>query len=83
MRLIDVEQCPCNECNGCFFSHPDCCPSFERWANKTAYDVDKVVDELINAAYPYSLFDIDNCEIGETLLMLSLVEDIVGRGGIE
>lgn len=83
MRLIDVEQCPCDKCKRCNYAHPSYCCSFERWANKTAYDVDKVCDELESAEYTYSLFDIDNCEIEETLLKAEMVEDIVRRGGIE
>lgn len=47
----------------------------------TAYDVEIVVDELDQAIYPYSLFDIDGMEIIESLLKADAVETIIRRGG--
>lgn len=49
----------------------------------TAYDVDKVCEELDWAIYPYSLFDVDNCELTESLLKADMVESIVRRGGVD
>lgn len=49
----------------------------------TAYDVDKVVEELESAEYPYYLNDEDGYRIDESLLMSGMVEDIVRRGGVD
>ena len=46
MRLIDTKQCPCNKCNICYFKRPNLCPSFKRWINKAAYDVDEVINKI-------------------------------------
>lgn len=46
MRLIDADKCPCTKCD----SMDDCCQHtcgmLKEWLNTTAYDVDKVVEEL-------------------------------------
>lgn len=50
MRLIDADKCPCVLCEDirnahCTYEHRSC-EKFCHWLNNTAYDVDKVVEDL-------------------------------------
>lgn len=49
-RLIDAEQCPCNDCVPPLGDSKGCsifpCREFGEWYENTIYDVDKVVEEL-------------------------------------
>lgn len=49
----------------------------------TAYDVDKVCEELDSAEYPFYLYDVDGCDVDESLLKADMVESIVRRGEID
>lgn len=92
MRLIDADVLKNEMCENCLDKSKygrQFCPCERALAidyAPTAYDVDKVVDELINAEYaytaeyPHPVFDIDNCEIEESLLKAEMVEDIVRKG---
>ena len=86
MRLIDADKITTETFkayvgeNGGFISFGDAVDAID--AIPTAYDVDKVVEELDWAIYPYLLFDIDNCELTESLLKADMVESIVRRGGV-
>lgn len=46
MILIDADKCPCKHCKRCNYVHATYCVSFERWITKTAYDIDKVCEEI-------------------------------------
>lgn len=77
MRLIDAEQCPCNNCVPPGDSRVRCsifpCREFTEWHENTIYDVDKVVDELQTA--PYYHGECGHIETDEAI-------EIVKRGGI-
>ena len=50
MRLIDADKCPCIICDDtrnahCTYEHRSC-TKFCNWLNSTAYDVEKVVEQL-------------------------------------
>lgn len=76
MRLIDadllIKYIPPEE-YGAIFAVNNC---------PTAYDVDKVCEELDSAEYPFYLYDVDGCDVDESLLKADMVESIVRRGGI-
>lgn len=90
MRLIDAEQCPdCKECiirAYCDYTERfggECIVELILKNQPTAYDVDKVCEELESAVHPYCLFDVEGCDIDEVCLKADMVESIVRRGGVD
>lgn len=82
MRLIDAEQCPCNNCIlplddriGCFIFP---CKEFGEWYGHPVYDVDKVLEEL---EYKKALYDI-NFQ-GWSAGRYQDAIDIVKKGGVD
>lgn len=85
-RLIDAEQCPCNECvppngdsRGCSIFP---CKEFCEWYETTAYDVEKVVNDLEYASYCKSTPTFDR-PYTDSIIDLEEAMDIVKRGGLD
>lgn len=60
MRLIDAEQCPCNDCISPLGDSRGCsifpCREFNEWYVNTIYDVDKIankIEEQIDGSIDY------------------------------
>lgn len=81
MRLIDAEQCPCNDCIPPLGDSRGCsifpCREFGEWYKTTAYDVDKVVSELEDVS-----FDCNYYEDYFVAMDKDEAIDIVKRGGV-
>lgn len=77
-RMIDADKCPCIKCWNGNLTNISCntsdCMFFRRWLETTAYDVDKVVEELETA--PYFHGECGHIETDEAI-------DIVKRGGVD
>lgn len=79
MRLVDVEQCPCNDCVSPLGDSRGCsifpCRKFGEWYENTVYDVDKVVEDIKAKSMmfvdPWVSYEFQRWAI-----------DIVERGGI-
>lgn len=84
MKLIDAEQCPCYKCGAtCPYNHPlDDCKKFSYWILGTAYDVDKVVNDLEYASYCKSTPTFDH-PYTDSIIDLDEAINIVKRGGID
>lgn len=84
MRLIDAEQCPCNDCVPPLGDSRGCsifpCREFGEWYETTAYDVDKVVMDLENTSYCKYTPTFDN-PYTDSIIDLDEAIDIVKRGG--
>lgn len=54
MRMIDAEQCPCNDCVPPLGDSKGCsifpCREFGEWYKNTAYDIDKVLVRISELA---------------------------------
>ena len=93
-RLIDADKCPCVVCEDtrnahCTYEHRSC-KKFCDWLNNTAYDTEKVVEQLEEHR---ANFDCRSCKHGKTEKQVctkdctdSLIDgllEIVRRGGAE
>lgn len=87
MRLIDADTLPCDICDfqKCPCFNPLWCRDFNRWFKATAFDVDKVIEEIDrhsidNTDWSYST----NPKLASYYLLRT--EDaikIVKRGGVD
>lgn len=82
MRLIDADKCPCVLCEDirnahCTYEHRSC-EKFCHWLNNTAYDVDKVVEELGEKKEIVKEYEKYHYSV-----RLDDAIDIVKRGGVE
>lgn len=86
MRLIDAEQCPCNNCVPPGYSTGRCsifpCREFGEWCENTIYDMDKVLNDLEYASYCKSTPTFDH-PYTDSIIDLNEAIDIVKRGGID
>lgn len=78
MRLIDAEKCPCTKCGSMDDYCQHTCGMLKEWLNTTAYDVEKVVEELYHNKQDYRG---DGTWVIDVLNYWKAV-DIVKRGGI-
>lgn len=94
MRLIDAEQCPCNDCVPPLGDSRGCsifpCREFGEWYKNTAYDVDKVVEELDyiemkwdKACPPHNEYGEPMCDVDCVECQIRRCKDIVKRGGVD
>lgn len=99
-RLIDAEKCPCIVCEDtrnahCTYEHRSC-EKFCDWLNNTAFDTEKVVEQLeektdfLKDCTKYGNKDAEQQEKSYSTMMMyeiaDLVEeliDIVKKGGVE
>lgn len=87
MRLVDVEQCPCNDCVPPLGDSRGCsifpCREFGEWYKTTAYDVNSVVEELesLNPVDYGSPFSYEGHNCARELKVDAI--DIVKRGGVD
>lgn len=89
MRMIDAEQCPCNDCVPPLGDSKGCsifpCREFGEWYKNTAYDVEKVLEELEANTMCYDSFydcygeckDCSDCAINRKEAV-----NIIKRGGV-
>ena len=77
MRLIDADKYPCKDCGSMDDWCKHTCGMLKEWLNTTAYDVEKVIEELTDNAIEENNIDYD--------MEISLEDaiDIVKRGGVE
>ena len=77
-RLIDADECPCVLCEDirnahCTYEHRSC-SKFCTWLNNTAYNVDKVLEELDE--YITKI-------VGRKSALYQTIMGIVRKGGVE
>lgn len=79
-RLIDADECPCILCEDtrnahCTYEHRSC-EKFCNWLNNTAYNVEKVVEELEEATEGVCHYC--GCDLNSETVI-----DIVRKGGVK
>ena len=86
MRLIDAEKCPCIVCEDtrnahCTYEHRSC-EKFCNWLNNTAFDKEKVVEQLEERKG--NVF-IDGKKMYQEDYFIDIDDaiDIVKKGGVE
>ena len=95
MRLIDAEKCPCIVCEDtrnahCTYEHRSC-EKFCNWLNNTAFDTEKVVEQLeeegqkmaeAKPTKPYGKSS-PSCHRYYKAISVKKAIDIVKKGGAE
>lgn len=80
MRMIDADKCPCNDCVSPLGDSRGCsifpCREFGEWYKNTAYNVDKVVEELENKSDYF-------VDPWVSYMFKTKSIDIVKRGGVD
>ena len=92
-RLIDAEKCPCILCEDtrnahCTYEHRSC-EKFCNWLNNTAFDTEKVVEQLeeVNMNYFLTIANTGSEKLdiayGYASDSINKAIDIVKKGGVE